>query len=132
MTSWVWFSFKAGLMSSVLVVENNRMIRTMYSTGLTSFGYDVREAQGIREATAQLDDGDVPSIVLLDLQLDDGLGLELISYIRQELGRPDVRIIVVTGMSIPHEDVIEYGADMVLCKPIELIELLNQIHAYSS
>jgi DNA-binding response OmpR family regulator len=118
-------------MSSVLVVENNRMIRAMYSIGLTSFDYDVREAQSITEAKAQLENGYIPSIVLLDLQLDDGSGLDLITYIRHELNRPDVRIIVVTGMSIPHEDVIEHGADMVLCKPIELLDLLQQIHAYS-
>ncbi len=118
-------------MSSVMVVENNGLIRTMYVTGLTGFGYNVLEASSIAEAKSLLQAGAEPDVILLDLHLPDAPGHELIRYIRNDLKRKDIRIIVATGMSGPYDKLVDSGADMLLIKPIELVELLNRIQAYT-
>ncbi len=118
-------------MPSVMVVENNRLIRTMYITGLTGFGFEVFEAGSIKEAKELLNLGAEPDVILLDLHLPDEPGHELIRYVRDDLKRRDIRIIVATGMSGPYDKMVDTGADMVMLKPIELVELLNRIQTYT-
>lgn len=120
-------------MSNVLVVENNALIRTMYATGLRGYGLNVLEARTIAEAKffLQNETGEIPYVVLIDLLLDNESGEELIHYIRKVMKRPDIRIIVITGTDIDDNQIINMGADLLLTKPVELIQLCNQVTAYS-
>lgn len=119
-------------MPSVLVVENNHDIRTMYVAGLDGFGYEVKATDSIETAKDILRGGFDPAVILLDLDLNDGSGLDLVKFVRNELCRPDIRIIIATGMRLSPEQAIATGADLVLTKPIELINLLNRVQAYSA
>lgn len=119
-------------MANVLVVENNHDIRTMYLAGLDGFGYQVNATDSITSAKSILRAGFDPAVILLDLDLNDGSGLDLVKFVRNELGRPDIRIIIATGMRLTDEQIVASGADLVLTKPIELVNLLNRVQAYSA
>jgi CheY-like chemotaxis protein len=103
----------------VLVVEDNRMLRTLFASGLTGFGYSVVEAGTLEQAREAMTAARKPDIILLDLQLPDGNGEELIQFIREELGLPDIRIVVATGIPIDEQHLLTLGANAVLQKPIE-------------
>jgi DNA-binding response OmpR family regulator len=73
--------------------------------------------------------GGDPSLIILDLQLGQDDGLELLREIR---GRSDVPVIVMTGHRRDEIDRVvglELGADDYLTKPFSLRELLARIRA---
>jgi CheY-like chemotaxis protein len=114
-------------MTLVLVVEDNRMLRTLYVAGLSGYGYQVTEAETLGEARARLRTTPSPDAILLDLQLPDGSGRELIVFVRQELKRPDLPIIVATGLRGEEADLMAAGASAVLNKPIEFAVLFAKL-----
>ena len=118
-------------MSNILVVEDNHLIRAMYVAGLSGFGHNIAEVRTFREAVAFFEAGDMPDVVLLDLELGDGFGHDLIPYVRHHLGRDDIRIVVSTAMCVVAEEILALGADVVLEKPVDMVELLDSIHACS-
>jgi two-component system, OmpR family, response regulator len=70
-----------------------------------------------------------PTLVILDLQIDSGKGLDLIREIRS---RSDVPVIIITDHSCDEIDPVlglEYGADDCLRRPFGLRELLARVRA---
>jgi DNA-binding response OmpR family regulator len=101
-------------MTLVLVVEDNRMLRTLYVAGLSGYGFEVAEAETLEEARQRL-------------QLPDGSGRELIQFVREELSWDDLPIIVATGLRGEEDDLMEIGASAVLNKPIEFAVLFARL-----
>lgn len=118
-------------MSDIMVVEDNNTIRMMYIAGLEGFGYHVLEAANLKQARRQLEEGN-PQVVLLDLQLPGEEGQNLITYIREELGNQDIKIIVASAMTSMEQQVREMGADLFIAKPMDLPKLLHKIHEFMS
>lgn len=116
-------------MTLVLVVEDNRMLRTLYVAGLSGYGFQVTEAETLEEARERLRVKPAPDTILLDLQLPDGSGRELIQFVRGELEWPDLPIIVATGLRGEEEDLMSVGASAVLNKPIEFAVLFAKLQA---
>jgi DNA-binding response OmpR family regulator len=57
-----------------------------------------------------------PSLVLLDNRLPDGLGIDLIIYIKAKY--PGIKIIMISGVDLAARDMaLEIGADLFLSKP---------------
>jgi len=119
-------------MPLVLVVEDNRVTRAMYAAGLSGYGFKVAEAAGITHAKAYLQAGVMPNVVVLDLNLHDGNGSELVQYIREDLRRDDIKIVIATGSTIDPFKLFELGADVFVNKPIDLARLINMIREVSS
>lgn len=114
-------------MASIFVVEDNRMLRTMYVAGLVGFGYTVAEADTVQEAKDYLNDNQ-PDAILLDMQLPDGTGEDVIRYVRQHLQWADVHIVVATGTEVDVDQLLAMGANAVLQKPIEFSVLFNALN----
>jgi DNA-binding response OmpR family regulator len=119
-------------MPVVLIVEDNRITRAMYAAGLSGYGFEVAEARGLGQAKSYLQTGTMPKVVVLDLNLHDGNGSELVQYIREELKRDDVKIVVTTGSPIDSWKLFELGADVFVNKPIDLARLIGMIREVSN
>jgi two-component system KDP operon response regulator KdpE len=109
----------------VLVVEDDREIRTLMQSSLSVEGFVVQTAVSISEAGALLQH-DAPDVMLLDLGLPDGDGADLVREIRRHSSLP---IIVVSAR---HQEaqkirVLDEGADDYLTKPFSVAELLARI-----
>jgi DNA-binding response OmpR family regulator len=109
---------------SVLVVEDDSGIATQLVRALTRGGYAVRHVMTGTEALAS----DDPDVVLLDLGLPDGDGVEVCKRIR---ARSDTAIIVITAHGEESDRVLalDAGADDYLVKPFGLVELQARIRA---
>ena len=118
-------------MPGILVVEDNNTIRMMYVAGLQGLGMEVLEARTIEQAKELLNGGTNPSVVLLDLRLPGEPGQNLIPYVRNELKRQDIRIIVASALSDMEQTVLDLGADLFVRKPIDMPALLQQIQQFS-
>lgn len=114
---------------TVLVVEDDEAMRNGLVDNLEIEGYGVLSAGTAREgrdfATRRR-----PDLILLDVMLPDGDGIELCRQFRaQGLELP---IILLTARSLEMDKVVglESGADDYVVKPFSLRELLARIHAH--
>ena len=79
---------------SILIVEDESLIRDLIKTYLQPVGCLLIEA-GDLAAARKTFTGAAPDVVLLDLQLPDGSGLNLLPEIRKHW--PGTRVIILTG-----------------------------------
>jgi two-component system phosphate regulon response regulator OmpR len=109
----------------ILVVDDERRIRTMLSRYLSDEGFRVSEASdGV--AMREILDRDTVDLVLLDLVMPGEDGLSLARHIRQ---RSDIPVIMLTGKGELIDRVVglEAGADDYIAKPFHLREVLARI-----
>ncbi|MHC4937476.1 MAG: sigma-54-dependent transcriptional regulator [Planctomycetota bacterium] len=106
----------------VLLIEDEPVVRSALRNQLVRQGYQVEEADLAAKARRRAD-GSAPALVLLDLQLPDGHGLDLLPHLR--LQWPETPVIVMTGhgsIEIAVE-AMRQGAANFVQKPINFGEL---------
>jgi len=110
---------------TVLVVDDDKKMRRMLWEVLNDHGYRVLEAATLASA-AQLAEQHRPSLILLDLTLADGDGMQLLRTLTATGRTP---VIVVSGRDGEHDKVaaLEAGANDYLTKPFGMRELLARI-----
>jgi two-component system OmpR family response regulator len=112
----------------IFVVEDDPIMRNMVCDYLEQHSIHVVGASGQREMASYLAGGE-PSLIILDLRLDQEDGLDLLREIRS---RSDVPVIIITGDRREEIDRVvglELGADDYITKPFSLRELLARIRA---
>jgi two-component system, OmpR family, KDP operon response regulator KdpE len=109
----------------VLLVEDDREMRSMMQSSLGVEGFEVQTAVSLSEATALLRNAP-PDVVVLDLGLPDGDGLELVLQVRKQASLP---ILIVSARHQEAEKIklLDAGADDYLTKPFSVGELLARI-----
>ena len=114
-------------MSTVLVVDDEPIVREVVVRYLRREGYETLEAaDGIR-ARELLERAD-PSLVVLDLMLPGADGLELCRWIR---ARSDLPVIMLTARGEESDRIVglELGADDYVTKPFSPRELAVRVRA---
>jgi two-component system KDP operon response regulator KdpE len=109
----------------VLVVEDDREIRSLIQSSLSVEGFEVLTAVSLSEAAALLDNAS-PQVLVLDLGLPDGDGVELVRRVRKQSALP---ILVVSARHQEAQKIhlLDAGADDYLTKPFSVGELLARI-----
>ncbi len=105
--------------TTVLVVDDEPDLRTLYELTLLREGYRVYTAGSVLEARAQLQQRRF-EILITDMRLPDGLGMELLQDLRSQ-GRSE-RAIVMTAYGSADNAVaaLREGAFDYLTKPVDL------------
>ncbi|QKO20864.1 response regulator [Rhodoferax sp. BAB1] len=109
----------------VLVVEDDREIRTLVQSALAVEGFEVQTAVTLSEATALVQHSP-PDLIVLDLGLPDGEGLQLVREVRRQSSLP---IVVVSARHQEEQKIVllDAGADDYLTKPFSVAELLARM-----
>jgi len=109
----------------VLLVEDDARVAAALTTSLRRRGYDVAHASTAGAALA----AEPADLVLLDLGLPDGDGIEVCRKLRRRDQR--VAIIAVTARGEEHDIVVglHTGADDYVVKPFSMAELRARIEA---
>lgn len=111
----------------VLVVDDEPQIRRYLRVSLSAENLDVVEAANAAEGLASVR-RDKPDVVILDLGLPDGDGLELIPLIRALSAAPIIVLSVRDDEAVKVR-ALDAGADDYLSKPFGTAELLARIRA---
>ena len=115
-------------MPTVLIVDDEPLIRWAVREGLESAGYTVVEAGSAREALGSLaaGAGDV-AVALLDLKLPDSDDLSLLRRVRQ--AAPDCRVIMMTahGTAEVLAEALREGAVATIAKPFDLARVVRTV-----
>jgi two-component system alkaline phosphatase synthesis response regulator PhoP len=114
----------------IVIVEDDASIREGLELNLRLEGYSVRSAAGSAEALTLLEDG-APDLLLLDLMLPDGSGLDLLRRIRQDPALCEIQVLILSALGLESDKVrgLRLGADDYVTKPFGLAELLARIDA---
>jgi DNA-binding response OmpR family regulator len=112
-------------MSTVLVVDDEPIVRDVVARYLRREGYRTVEAADGREARMLLEQ-EAPSLVVLDVMLPGADGLELCRWIR---ARSDLPVIMLTARADEADRIVglELGADDYVTKPFSPRELAVRV-----
>lgn len=120
---------------SLLIVEDDESTAQFLADNLEADGYGVAVASAAGEGVRQIEVRH-PALVLLDLSLDDGNGLQLLDRVRASDGMasridPNLPVIVISGRGDDSDRVRSFarGADDHVQKPLSYDELLGRIRA---
>lgn len=99
----------------VLLVEDDRDLSQVLSSLLETRGYGLRRATTLKDAKQAITE--LPDVVLLDLGLPDGAGIDLVARMRQSQDTAGIPVIILTG----NDDPIPEGPPIrrVLRKPFD-------------
>lgn len=109
----------------LLLVEDDLRIGDLLCKNFAQAGYTFVWAKNIREAKSYM--AQCPDLVVCDLLLPDGNGLEFCSFVKSRDSQ--LPIIVLTALGSTDEKLVGFdaGADDYLVKPFEMRELLARI-----
>ena len=112
-------------MAAILIVDDEPAIRESLAFALRRDGFPVSEASSLREARKLVGATD---LVILDLVLPDGNGLEFLRSLRSN---SDVPVIVLTSRDEETDRVVglEIGADDYVLKPFSPREVAARVRA---
>ncbi len=115
----------AAIAPLVLIIEDEPQMQRFLRISLRTHGYQVIEAATAREGLMHAA-GHNPEVILLDLGLPDGDGLDLARRLRERTRTP---IIVLSARGHERDKVaaLDLGADDYLTKPFGLGELLARM-----
>lgn len=113
--------------ATVLLVEDEQEIRRFVCAALRSEQYRVLEASTIKQGLIEADSGK-PDLVILDLGLPDGNGVQFVQDFRHWSQSP---VLVLSARSAEREKItaLDAGADDYLTKPFAVGELLARVRA---
>ncbi len=115
-------------MRDILVVDDNAINRQLAVYLLKKGGYNVYEAESGKQAFEFLK-GKMPDVILLDIQLPEMDGVEILRKIRADSLTKAIKVIALTAYTMrgDKEKFEAAGFDGYLPKPIEPKTFANQI-----
>jgi len=114
----------------ILVIEDEPDIRRNLEYNLSREGFSISTAASISEANTLLASTDY-NLILLDLMLPDGSGLDLCKSIKSNSDTEPIPIIILTAKDDEVDKVVgfELGADDYVTKPFSVRELILRVKA---
>jgi two-component system phosphate regulon response regulator PhoB len=118
-------------MNRILVIEDDRSVGKVVQISLRLAGHDVQLATDSASGELALRQGDL-DLVILDINLPGGTGLELLRCLRDELGRR-TPVIMLSGQKQEESIVraLEWGANDYVTKPFSPRELVARVNRWT-
>jgi two-component system, NtrC family, response regulator AtoC len=106
----------------ILIVDDERFIRMTLAAALGSWNYVSIEAASVADAKKIFNEEE-PGVVLLDIDLPDGTGIEILNYVK-ELKPETVAIMITANVDVENTvAALRGGAHDFIGKPVRLEEL---------
>jgi two-component system cell cycle response regulator DivK len=116
------------MMQRILVVEDNDLNRKLFCDVLQAGGFSVEPVAdgGMALERAR---SFVPNLVIMDIQLQDISGLDLIAGLKQDAALCDIPVLAVTAYAGKgdEERIRQVGAEGYLAKPVSIVPFMNAV-----
>jgi DNA-binding response OmpR family regulator len=111
----------------VLLIEDDPDLGEVVMSGLVSQGYHVTWAHNWTEGQVFLNSS-VPDLLILDLSLPDGDGIQILHSLRNDIRTHDLAVVITSARNETCDLVsgIQTGAFYYVTKPYDLDELLSK------
>ncbi len=118
---------------SVLIVEDNELNMKLFNDLLEANGYDTLQTRSGVEAV-ELTRRHRPDLILMDIQLPEVSGLEVMQWIKDDQDLKHIPIIAITAFAMKgdEEKIRQGGCDAYLSKPISVVKFLETVRRYLS
>lgn len=107
----------------ILIIDDEKNIREIFSLLLEEQGYSIQTAENGKEGLRKAK-GFFPDVILLDMNLPDISGLEVLSKVKDAIPSTEVIIITAFGTIKTAVEATKLGAYDYLEKPVDNDELL--------
>ena len=116
---------------SVLIVEDNELNMKLFHDLLEAHGYGTIETRSGVEAV-ELTRKHHPDLILMDIQLPEVSGLEVIQWIKDDEQLKHIPIIAITAYAMKgdEEKIRQGGCEAYLSKPISVVKFLETVRNY--
>ncbi|MBI9101112.1 MAG: response regulator [Spirochaetales bacterium] len=110
--------------AKILVIDDERIIRQSFTYYLEDHGFEVANAENGRIGIEKIN-SEKPSVILTDLRMPEGDGMEVLKHTRENF--PEIPVIVISGVNRIDDAVqaLRLGAWDYLIKPIQDLSLLG-------
>lgn len=105
--------------ASILVIDDEPDLRTLYELTLLREGYRVETASTVQEAREQLKSR-LFDVVISDMRLPDGFGMEILQDLRDQQRRERCVVMTAYGSAENAVEALRAGAFDYLTKPVDL------------
>jgi two-component system response regulator HydG len=114
-------------MKNILIIEDVVTFGLMLKTWFTKKGFEVRTSLNISDAKKEIESSQ-PDLIISDMRLPDGNGLDLLKWIKDKY--PKIVVIIMTNYADIQTAVesIRAGAYDYIAKPFNPEHLLEKIH----
>lgn len=113
----------------VLIVDDDEEIREVMTVAFHSFGFNVHTEDQTKNAMAWLSKNTPPKLIISDVMMPDGNGLDFCRWVRSQKSLEKIPMIICTGLKDAETmgDALELGAVDFMCKPIKLASLREKV-----
>lgn len=116
---------------SILIVEDNELNMKLFNDLLEAHGYSTLQSRNGMEAF-ELARKHKPDLVLMDIQLPEVSGLEVIKWLKDDEELKEIPVIAVTAFAMKGDEdrIREAGCEAYLSKPISVANFLEVVNQY--
>lgn len=116
----------------VLIVEDNELNLKLFRDLLVAHGYETCDTREGVEAV-RLAKAEKPDLILMDIQLPEVSGLEVIRWLKDDASLRNIPIIAVTAFAMKgdEERIRASGCEDYLSKPISIAKFLEMVRLYA-
>ena len=118
-------------MNLVWLVDDDEDIGETLRSMLGLLNYDLRFFTNARSCARALITDPIPDLILIDLNMPEVSGIELLDFIRSKPRWSSLPVLIISGETAPTavENARRHGADGYLFKPISVGEMQTGIDA---
>ena len=115
----------------VLIVEDNELNMKLFNDLLEANGYGTIQTRSGVEAV-ELVRAQKPDLILMDIQLPEVSGLEVIRWLKDDEATRHIPVIAVTAFAMKgdEEKIRQGGCEAYLSKPISVVKFLETVRHY--
>jgi two-component system, cell cycle response regulator DivK len=117
----------------VLIVEDNDLNMKLFNDLLEAHGYDTLQTKDGMEAL-RIARQHVPDLILMDIQLPEVSGLEVIKWLKEDDNLSAIPVIAVTAFAMKgdEEKIRNGGCEAYIAKPISVSNFMRTVERFLS
>jgi len=108
----------------IMVIEDDHNLNELFVRFLEKADFQVQSAENGRDALDIIEDT-IPDLLVLDMNLPEVSGSEIVEYVRANAHLEHIKILVVSSTDTAPDEDIDHLVDMRLTKPVHKQQLID-------